>query len=66
MAAWKMTNGRPVRRKAIIHPVVMILLMGACSSPTVDTYRATPEADSTAAGICATYTVETIRVEIFD
>ncbi|MFN2300174.1 MAG: hypothetical protein ACK2UB_15120 [Anaerolineales bacterium] len=66
MATWKTTNGKPVRRMDIIRPAVMVLLLGACSSPTVDTYRATPEADSPAAGVCATFAGETIRVEIFD
>ena len=31
---------------------------------TADTYRATPEADSPAAGICASFKEETVRIEI--
>lgn len=50
-------------------------LTAGCSAPVAageqtaaagDSYRATPEADSPAAGVCATYAEETIRVEIFD
>jgi hypothetical protein len=55
-----------------VFPVATILLLGACSqgaagpasSPTVDAYRATPEADTPAAGICASIEAETIRIEI--
>jgi len=51
---------------------VFAMLLGACSpavpsiapAPSADLYRATPEADSPAAGICASYDEETIRVEI--
>jgi hypothetical protein len=55
---------------------VTVLLLAGCSpaaatsvaSPaaTVEEYRATPEADFPAAGICASFTEETIRVEIRD
>ena len=54
---------------------VVALWTAGCSTPAAadrpvaaasDSYRATAEADSPAAGICAAYAEETVRVEIFD
>ncbi len=65
-----------ILRRLSIFPFYMTFLifplLSACapkdsattSSPSADFTRATPEAEQPAAGICASFTEETIRVEI--
>jgi hypothetical protein len=63
---------RRISPRAIFPAVLFFLWLGACTpessaaapSPREDPYRATPEAEQPAAGICASFKEETIRVEI--
>jgi hypothetical protein len=55
----------------VMSTAIAVLLLAACSTgavqttaATADAYRATPEADSPAAGICASFKEATIRIVI--